>query len=80
MIENITTLKVKSGDFEFKFEVAQNAPIGACYDALCKMVAFCIQKMQEAQPKQPEEPKNESVASPVAAEVNNPNVVPLTQE
>ena len=59
MIKNKTILEVESGEFKFSLEVDAQAPIGAVYDALCKMMSFCVQKMQEAQPKQPEEPKVE---------------------
>ncbi len=56
MIKNKTILEVKSGEFTFQLEVAANSPIGSVYDALAQMMAFCVQKMQEAQPKKSEEP------------------------
>lgn len=41
-----------------------DCPLGEIYDYACALIAFCTQKMQEAQPKpqeasKPEEPKPE---------------------
>lgn len=67
MIKNKTILEVKSGDLTFSLEVDPQAPIGAVYDALGQMIAFCINKMQEAQPKK-EQDQNLPVTDEVKQE------------
>jgi len=58
MLKNLSTLEHKIEDRIYQFVCASNAPLGEVHDALVKMKAFVIGKIQEAQ--KAEEPKEES--------------------
>lgn len=56
----INNLELKLEKFEKCHLIANSdCPVGEIYDYGCALISFCIQKMQEAQPKQIEESKPE---------------------
>ncbi len=61
MIRQKTILEVEEGEFVVLTECAPDMPLGSLYNALCKQIAFVIQKINEQQPKEivKEEPKSQ---------------------
>lgn len=66
MIKNKTILEVTEGEFKVQTECDPNMPLGYLYNAICKQLAYVIQRIQESQPK--EEQKNCEGSCPTQSE------------
>ena len=51
MLVNKSALEIKTGERTYSLECNSDSPLGELYDALCKMQAYIIKRMQDAQPK-----------------------------
>lgn len=56
MLKNKTVLEVKSGDNSYELHCGPQSPLGELHDALCRMKAFVVSKILEAQ--EAEQPKD----------------------
>lgn len=54
MIKSKSILEIKAGERIYSFFCESDSPLGEIHDVLCKMKAFVIEKIVEAEKKQEE--------------------------
>lgn len=48
MLKTKSSLEVKIGEKMYSFQCESDSPLGACFDAICQMHSFIIEKINES--------------------------------
>jgi hypothetical protein len=60
MIKNLTILEIEKGDRKYCLSCSPDSPLGELHDVISEMKAFVVEKINESQKQNMEQPKCQS--------------------